>query len=196
MKRRHLPAFIIFLIGLLFFIVTFFKYIPPLLLNALIVPPPLPPEELFRRYVLNPIPESVANIRADQPKNFGGYRYTFRFNINREDLGLLINSGPFLRVWNVKYRDGSLDWHWDRDGPFGIGRYGSGITCYNISARKPGWFRPGQWNEPEAYAFLKKGNLVNVETFHKDSNGLTKIRVLLYNENEAEAYFIVTRYEN
>ena len=63
----------------------------------------------FRQYVLAPIPKSVTNIRADQPKNFGGYRYTFRFNINRDDLGLLINARPFVRIWNVKYRDGSLD---------------------------------------------------------------------------------------
>ena len=194
MKRRHLPAFIIFLIGLLFFIVTFFKYIPPLLLNALIVPPPLPPEELFRRYVFSPIPESVTNIRADQPKNFGGYRYTFRFNINREDLGLIINSGPFVKVWNMKYENGRLHWHWDRgSGLLGISKYGSGIPCYDHT-RAPRWFRPGQWDEPEAYAYWKEGNLVNTETFGKKSSGPTRIRVLLYNENDAEAYFIVTRY--
>lgn len=196
MKRRHLPAFIIFLIGLLFFIVTFFKYIPPLLFNALIVPPPLPPEELFRRYVLNPIPESVANVRADQPKKFRGYRYTFRFNINRDDLGLLISTRPFVRVWNVKYEDGHLRWNWDRgSGLLGLSKYSSGIPCY-YHTREPRWFRPGQWNAPEAYAFWKKGNLVNTETFEKESYGPTNIKILLYNDNEAEAYFVVTRYEH
>jgi hypothetical protein len=196
MKRHHLPAIVLFLFGFLFFIVVSFRYIPPLLFNTLIKVPPPPPEVLFGRYVLSPIPKSVANIRADQPKNIFGYRYTFRFNVNRDDLGLLINSGPFVRVWNVKYRDGSLDWHWDRDGPFGIGRYGSGITCYKISARKPSWFKPGLWDEPEAYAFWKKGSLVNIETFRKKSSGPTNIKVLLYNENEAEAYFVVAYSEN
>jgi hypothetical protein len=190
MKRRHLAALIIFLFGFFFFIVVFLKYIPPLLLDTLKLPP-APPEELFRQYVWSPIPESVINIRADQPKNFGGYRYTFRFNINRDDLGLLINSRRFVRVWNIKYMDGSLDWQWDRDGPFGTGRYNSGIICYNKSTRKPRWFRPGLWDEPEAYALWKEGNQVNIETFGKDSGGPTTIRVLLYNENETEAYFVV-----
>ncbi len=144
----------------------------------------------FRRYVLNPIPESVTNIRADQPKNIGGYRYTFRFNINRDDLALLINSRPFVRVWNVKYENGRLSWAWDRDGPFGTGRYNSGMPCYDYT-REPGWFRPGLWDNTEAYAFCKEGDLVNIEIFGKDSNGPTDIRVLLYNEDEAEAYFVV-----
>ena len=195
MKRHHLPALIIFLFGFLFFIVVFFKYIPPLLLNTLKVPP-LPPEVLFRRYVWSPIPESVTNIRADQPKNIQGYRYTFRFNINREDLGLLINSGPFVRVWNVKYEDGYLRWNWDRGGGLlGTSKYGTSIPCYDHT-REPRWFKPGLWENPEAYAFEKRGNLVNTETFRKESNGPTNIRVLLYNENEAEAYFVVTYYEN
>jgi len=192
-KRRHLPALIIFFVGLVFFTVVFFKHVPLLLLNSLIPSPP--PERLFRGYVLSPIPESVQNIRADQPKNIFGYRYTFRFSINRGDLDLLINSKSLVRVWNVKYKDGYLSWHWDRDGPLGTGRYGSSIPCYDHT-REPRWFRLEQWKNPETYAFLKKGNLVNVETFHRDSNGLTKIRVLLYNENEAEAYYVVTRYEN
>jgi len=144
----------------------------------------------FRRYVLSPIPKSVTNIRADQPRNFRGYRYTFRFNINRDDLGLLINSRPFVRVWNVKYRDDSLDWAWDRDGLFGTGRYNSSLQCYDYT-REPGWFRPGLWDNPEAYAFWKEGDLVNIQRFGKDTSGPTDIRVLLYNENEAEAYFVV-----
>ena len=142
--------------------------------------------EAFRRYVLGPIPESVTNIR-----------YIFRFNINREDLSLLINSKPFVRVWNVKYRNGNIDWYWDLDSPIlGIGMHGSSIICYKQSARKPGWFRPGLWDNPEAYAFWKEGNLVNIEVFDKESRGPTEIRVLLYNENDAEAYFVVTYWEN
>jgi len=156
----------------------------------LLKPPKTPPSEVFRRYVLAPIPESVTNIRADQPKNFGGYRYTFRFNINRDDLALLTNSRPFVRVWNVKYENGHLSWYWERDGPFGIPNYGSSMPCYG-SKREPGWFRPGLWDEHEAYAFVKEGNLVNIEIFGKDSSGPVNIRVLLYNENEAEAYFVV-----
>ena len=153
--------------------------------------------ETFRQYVLNPIPGSVRNIRVDKPKYINGYRYTFRFNINRKDLSLLINSKPFVRVWNIKYRDGSLDWYWDRDGPLlGIGTHGSSMLCYNRSDRKPDWFKPGLWDNPETYAFWKEGDLVNIETFDKKSSGPVEIRLLLYNENDAEAYFVVTYWEN
>ncbi len=188
-KRHKLAAHIILLLVLLNCIALLFIFAWIIILKPPKTPQ-TPPSEVFRQYVLGPIPESVTNIRADQPKNFGGYRYTFRFNINRDDLGLLINSRPFVRVWNVKYRDDSLDWAWDRDGPFGTGRYNSGMPCYDYT-REPGWFRPGLWDNPEAYAFWKEGDLVNIEIFGKKSNGPTDIRVLLYNEDEAEAYFVV-----
>jgi hypothetical protein len=192
MKRHKLAAHILFLLVLLNCIALLFIFAWIILLK----PPKTPPSEVFRRYVLAPIPESVTNIRADQPKNIGGYRYTFRFNINRDDLALLINSRPFIKVWNVKYEDGSLNWAWDRDGPFGTGKYNSGIICYKKSARKPGWFKLGLWDNPEAYAFWKEGDLVNVERFGKKSSGPTYIRVLLYNEKEGEAYFIVSRFRS
>ena len=149
----------------------------------------------FNQYVLSPIPQSVTNIRADQPKKIRGYRYTFRFNINREDLGLLINSGPFVKVWNTKYENGRLHWKWDRgSGLLGLSKYSSGIPCYDHTV-EPRWFKPGQWDEPNTYAFWRKGDLLNIETIEKESSGPTNIKVLLYNENDAEAYFIVTYWE-
>jgi hypothetical protein len=151
--------------------------------------------QAFRNYVLNPIPKSVTNIRADQPKKFRGYRYTFRFNINREDLGLIINSGPFVKVWHTKYENGALHWKWDRGtGPLGLSKYSSEIPCYDHTVEPP-WFKLGQWDEPEAYAFRKKGDLLNIETIEKESSGPMNIKVLLYNENDAEAYFVVTYWE-
>lgn len=149
----------------------------------------------FGRYVLAPIPESVTNIRADQPKKIRGYRYTFRFKINRDDLGLLINSRPFMRVWNVKYKNRNLSWYWESgDGNYGIPKYGSSMVCYKYT-REPDWFRPGLWDNPEAYAFWKEGDLVNIQRFGKDTSGPVEIRVLVYNEKEAEAYYVVEFYE-
>ena len=127
MKRHHFVALVVFDIGVIILFVIFLKYAP----RALLRPPnrPVPPEETFRQYVLNPIPKSVKNIRADQPKNFGGYRYTFRFNINRGDLALLTDSRPFVRIWNVKYQEGDIWWTWDQDGPFGLIMHTTNAIC-------------------------------------------------------------------
>ena len=88
-----------------------------------------------------------------------------------------------------------ISWHWDRDGPFGIGLYGSSMNCYD-SKGEPRWFRPGMWDDPETYAFSKHGDLVNIETFEKDSSGPVEIRVLLYNEKENEAYFVISSWDH
>ena len=147
----------------------------------------------FKKYVMSPIPTSVTDIRTDQPKDFGGYRYTFRFSIKRDDVVLLTNSGPFVRVWNVKYQNGDLWWQWSRDGLLGTGPI-TAMACYDHT-QEPAWFRPGQWADPEAYAFRKEGDIVNTETFEKHSTGPTHMQILLYNEKEAEAYFVVTYWE-
>lgn len=161
--------------------------------------------QIFRQYVLDPIPASVTNIRAHQPGIFYGRTYTLRFNINRDDLDLLVNSRPFIKVWNVKYEDGMLSWGWGRveAGPLvipealAIPKYGCAMSLYG-RARKPKWFRPELWDNPEAYGLYKIGDLVNTEVFERDkeksreSKGRTTIQVLLYNEKEGEAYFIVS----
>jgi len=48
--------------------------------------------------------------------------------------------------------------------------------------RKPKWFRPELWENPEAYAFKEK------------IGGRMYTQVLLYNEKEGEAYFIVSNF--
>jgi len=144
-------------------------------------PPMPPPSEVFRQHILDPIPESVTNIRADRPKDvLSSYRYTLRFNINRADLALLIDSLSLVRVWNVEYRDGDLFWAWDTWR--GLSTNGVTIIVYDSRSwrRKPKWFRPELWDNPEAYAFKEK------------IGDRMYIQVLLYNEKEGEAYFIVS----
>jgi hypothetical protein len=197
MKRRQYVAIVIFIFGMIFLSVTFIRYVPPTLFRTLIKTlktPPAPPEKIFTGYVLNPIPESVTNIMADQPKNFGGYRYTFRFNINRGDLALLTDSRPFVRIWDVEYVNGSIYWAWDQPD----GRHGSAIICYDHT-KEPGWFKPGLWDNPEAYAFYKVGHLINIQAIKRDDRNLVgrvTTQVLLYNEKEREAYFIISSWEN
>ena len=196
MKRRQYIAVVVFLFGMIFWGVTFVRYVPPILFRTLIKTlkgPQASPEEMFRGYVMNPIPQSVTNIKADQPKDFGGYRYTFRFNIDRGDLSLLTDSRPFVRIWNVKYKNGYLSWRWDNPD----GKYGISIPCYDHT-REPSWFKPGLWDNPETYAFYKVGRLINIQAIERDKwnlGGRVSTQVLLYNEKEGEAYFIISSWE-
>jgi hypothetical protein len=152
-------------------------------------PPPMPsPSELFTQHLLDPIPESVANIKADRPSAMWGYTYTLRFNINRADLNVLIDSQPFQKVWSAKYDHdhGWLFWGWDRPGPLGMpkrlrmSKLSTYLPVYRPGRRrKPAWFRPELWDDPEAYALQRKEADTEI------------IKVLLYNDTEGEAYFIV-----
>lgn len=211
MKKRHkLAAHILFLLVLLNCIALLFIFAWIIILKPPKTPK-TPPSEVFRQYVLSPIPKSVTNIRADQPENFGGYKYTFRFNINRDDLGLLVNSRPFIKVRNVKYEDGMLNWGWGRvetdslvipeGSPLDIPKYGISMSLYGDVwdlPREPAWFKPGLWDNPEAYGFHKIGDLVNTEAYERDrekSRGRVTTQVLLYNEKQGEAYFVVSSWE-
>ena len=154
--------------------------------------------EAFGRHVLSPIPKSVTNIKADQPGKFLLHIYTFRFNISREDLSPLINSGPFIRIWNVRYKNGCIDWGWDRSAPLGMSKIGHSMPLYGAgsdSSREPAWFKPGRWKNPEAYGFYQAGNLTNIQALEHGrwkSNVRVTIKILLYNEKEGEAYYIVS----
>ncbi len=132
-----------------------------------------PPSELFSKYVLEPIPESVRKIKVDRPKKIWGYLYTFRFNINRQDLALIINSQPFTKVFNVKYREGRLVWNCDLTNSISIPVYADRPLQF-----EPLWFRLKWWKNSEAYAFVK------------EEDGREDIRVLIYNEKKKQAYFI------
>ncbi len=136
------------------------------------------PAELFRRHILDPIRHSVARIRADQTKDAFGYGYAFRFAISRTDLGLILGSRPFQKVVRLRYRDKILSWDWktaERETGSGMG-----MPVYGLRQHVPAWFTPEQWPDPEAYAIFDRGE------------GATDVRVLLYNEEVGEAYFIVT----
>lgn len=161
-------------------------------------PPPMPPQaEIFTKYILDPIPKSVTNIKADRPRLFLGYTYTLRFNINKADLALITESRPFQRVWGVTYGmfgKGHLNWNWGPPGSAHAG--GIAIIVYHPKGgrREPKWFTPNLWDDPDMYAFRKVGDHENTETmgYHKKANEQVDTQVLLYNEKEQEAYFIIS----
>lgn len=191
LRHRALIIFVVFIgvIWLLFLVVAVFQQVLK-----------TPAVVTFRKYVLNPVPASVKKIKADQPQNIFGYKYTFRFIINRKDLALLINSRPFVKVWNVEYENGRLDWGWDRAGPLGKSVRGQSMTLYHRHKWpwRPLWFRPKISDNSEVYVYYKAGDLENVEAFDRDmkkSNGRVKTRILIYNEKKSEAYYIVSSWQ-
>jgi len=127
-----------------------------------------PPAALFSQYVLDPPPNSVAEIRADRTKAVFGYGYTFRFNISMEDLGLIVRSRSFERAATIECtKDSFVSW-------VGESRNRETLLVYGPGQRRPKWFTPDTWDNPEAYA-----------TTTGD------IRILIYDEQSGEAYLII-----
>ena len=208
MKRRKLAVLVLLIcIGLLLISATAvlmrtspsdllfrFTLVRYILEQKLSQQPMPPPSEIFRKYVMNPIPESVTNIKVDKASEFYGYTYTLRFRINRADIALLIDSRPFERVWNVRYEDGCLDWAWNTWSGFSLNGVSISLYGAGIWRREPMWFKPELWDNPEAYAFYRVGDQVNIKAleYERKAYDRTDIQVLLYNENEGQAYFIVS----
>ena len=147
------------------------------------------PTAIFRQYVLKPIPRSVGKIRADQPMSLGGYKYVFRFRINRADLSLILNSRPLERLAKMSVTpDGRcLSWDWNPGGQHSSG----GLVFSAYSGRPnahvpPSWYSDlGHWVNFEAYAL----------EYMKNRPGMTAtsiLEILIYNETLGEAYFFTS----
>ncbi|MGD8785928.1 MAG: hypothetical protein PVJ60_00765 [Phycisphaerales bacterium] len=173
---RKLPTFlfVLFLCGTVLLIYS---------CDTLLMPPA---SELFKQYVMDPIPASVTNIKADQPKTIGGYGYVFRFDINRADLDLIIKSRPFREAQLTNFSDsGSISWNWKGLPSYGsIGERGRGFGIYGVKRRKPSWYTLESWENPETYALVEEKKDVNT----------SDIQVLIYNVKLGQAFFIVFDY--
>jgi hypothetical protein len=139
------------------------------------------PTAFFERYVLKPVPQSVAEIRVDQPLSWQGYLYVFRFRISRADLSLILNSRPLERIPNMSVRsDGRiLSWDWNSGG----GLFWSAYGGEPHAPVPPSWYSElGHWVNFEAYALQ----------YMKARPGMTAtsiLEILIYNETLGEAYF-------
>ena len=110
-----------------------------------------------------------------------GYRYVFRFNIDREDINKIVSSRPFKQVGNIKYNEnnnGILYWNWIPT------HNGGGIIVYHPKSnhRKPKWFQLDLWKDKDIEPYA----LVITQEHDKENS-----QILLYNEKEGEAYFIL-----
>jgi len=137
-------------------------------------------EDLFLEYVVDPIPASVSEIRADCAKRTHGLGYVLAFMISREDLAPILDSGPFRPIPNVEYFSGHLRWerserHWESMHLYEV----PGLIGHT---KKPAWFTPESWDNCEAY----------ISTGDHGKAGIK--RILLYSAELGEAYFIAFTY--
>jgi len=130
------------------------------------------PSELFVRYILDPIPASVQEIKASRTKEGFGFGYAFRFKISRGEVDVIINSRPFNRVSHINYENDVL---------LCRSESAPGLTThvYPAGVYKPAWFKLEEWADPEAY-------LIYETTQYQED-----LWLLVYNENLGEAYFLV-----
>ena len=129
----------------------------------------LDPEEHFKKYILDPIPKSVRNIKVDQTESFYGYAYLFEFDIDRKDLKLIRDSKSLKIIPTIEYVKKCFLITYDQEG--------NSILLEIYEYRKQAqWFHPELWRNYDAYGYFK-------------FNHQTDIRLLLFNTEENKAYF-------
>ncbi len=141
------------------------------------------PSELFRRYVVDPIPASVTHIQVDQPMRHGGYGYVFRFGVSQADFERIRNSRPFREAVGFRYSDPvgvSCAWKTPRPPYEEIGP--PRFAMYAI-VHSPSWLDLAAWKNPETYALV-----------HWDKQKGEDIQLLIYNRELGRAYCIVFHY--
>jgi hypothetical protein len=148
-------------------------------------------EQIFHRFVLNPIPGSVTDIQADCHKYnwYGDYIYVLRFGIDRTYLDFLINSYPFKRVYLEDFEtSGELRWcslekpevtttYFSRHTYSGV-YYSTEI--YEPGEQRPSWLDLGVWQNPEMYVYEEETG----------RDGIIHRKILIYNNDLGYAYLI------
>lgn len=140
----------------------------------------------FREHVVDPVPESVADLKMDQPMTHGGYGYVFRFSISEADLELIRASHPFRRARELCYGDGVLSWDWaDTDWRTASGREAGHVFTIYTLVRQPSWFDLESWSDPDAYA------LATEDSVTKDGD----VQVLIHDRVRERACFVAFHYD-
>ena len=146
---------------------------------------------IFRAYVLEPIPESVADFKFDRLETspFGRrHGYVMRFKISKADVELILKSRVFEEFEWDGYKGDNLFWKLKGTIEFdpNTNTYTSTSESHNLPLytypkdQTPEWFRPNDWDNPKVYRFKKKwGKADRYQT-----------KVLIFNEELEEAYFV------
>jgi len=106
------------------------------------------PQNIFARWVFDPIPRSVTDVRVYALHNsrFMGHEFLFRFKIKKNDFDMILVSRPFKQVHKkMLFTDDRLSWERD-DGVQSSG------SCQLSGV--PKWFRPQDLpDDARAYIF-------------------------------------------
>jgi len=109
----------------------------------------------------------------------GWHRYVFHFKIDEEDLSHILNSWPFQEIRHFKYNPETSIISWEpRDFKKSL-QLPSSRQLYNIRPGEsvPDWFNLEQWDSPKAYKYMVRSDV-------------HRLRLLVYNKELGEAYFI------
>ena len=123
------------------------------------------PYTALTRYVIDPVPKSLKNIKVVQTLSVRGYGYVFGFKINEEDLNLIIESRHLKMSKYLRYSGTYLEIDYDSSKD-----YAALLFQPNHGIKEPKWFHPQSCS---TYALVG-------DNFHE---------ILLYNKNKGEAYF-------
>ncbi len=146
--------------------------------------------QIFKEYVLKPIPGSVSDLRVNEPETSWDARHTYvmRFKISRADVERILKSRRFEEfVWG-RYENDNLYWHGADKVEFdpntntrSVTIGGGNLPLYTgPHDEPPEWFSPNDWDNPKVYKFEEKWGKA-----HRN-----QIKILIFNEALEEAYFI------
>ncbi|MBN2182559.1 MAG: hypothetical protein JW715_11660 [Sedimentisphaerales bacterium] len=152
--------------------------------------------QLFKKFILDPIPKSVADLQINRPESFSDPVYVINFKINNEDIKTILEAKPFVEYsrWEIDTEIGALFWTYEDENKDkytfdGTTTYVRGSTKDAVPLDKdrnghikPDWFSPDQWHKARFYAYKinrNTNNPIHVITY-----------ILIYDEGISEAYFI------
>ena len=136
--------------------------------------------EVFRKYVISPIPESVHELKIHHSPGFWKRLYAMYFKINKADLQVILDSKQFQEMDWVSYWHETGQLRWGLSPKFSTGNEPLGHHNAVSIRGKPRWFRPDNMSHAKVYA-VEKG------TYEDDSQHW---QVLIYDETSDEAYFV------
>ncbi|MBN1803992.1 MAG: hypothetical protein JW837_01955 [Sedimentisphaerales bacterium] len=147
--------------------------------------------QIFKKYVIKPIPESVTDIKMDKLSPGGlfasGLKYVMHFKISKKDVALILKSRAFKEYEWITYKKGTpwdeLCWgnklkvnHQEHKIS---GTNSHEMIVYKDSEQPPEWFRPNDWDKPKVYSISEKWG----------RSRRYRTNVLIFNEDLEEAYF-------